>query len=387
MIALLLAASAVAVPLQGEWRAALDLAGGTLKFSVEVDGANRGKICIGSSCQEITSITVQGDTARFYIGDYDATITARIHADSLTGVYRNVGNRGPRTIPFRAAKGRWPSTPASPELIGRWDATFYQDTRTSPRVLEFHNTPRGLEGAFIANSGDYGVFWGTTIADSFEIAHFDGAFVYLIAGRLDGDTLRGTLHAGLRTQTRWTAVRSTGRPHLTPPTELTHADTVHPFRWSFPDLTGRMVSNDDPRFAGKVLVIDIFGSWCPTCHEAAPMLVGLYRRFHARGVEIVGFAYEVTGDSGIDNRQIRRFREKFHVPYLLLRAGLNDVEATAATLPQLSGFTAYPTTLFIGKDGRIRRVHAGFVGAATGALQTAQVVEFRTAVERLLAEP
>ena len=46
--------------------------------------------------------------------------------------------------------------------------------------------------------------------DSFHLAHFDGSFVYLLTGRLTGDTLRGTFHAGLRTQTQWVAVRSTG---------------------------------------------------------------------------------------------------------------------------------------------------------------------------------
>jgi thiol-disulfide isomerase/thioredoxin len=208
----------------------------------------------------------------------------------------------------------------------------------------------------------------------------------MITGRLDGDTLRGLFHAGLRTQTPWTAVRSTGRQHLRLPTEMTQADTTAPFRFAFPDLDGRMVTNEDPRFRGKVVLVDVFGTWCPTCHDAAPVLTALWRDYHARGLEIVGLAYEVSGDTAVDGRLVRRYRDKFSVPFPLLIAGINDVEAAAQTLPQLRGFTSFPTSIFLGRDGRVRRVHAGFYGPSTGSMHTAQVADFRRVIEQLLAE-
>src|SRR5690606_41541609 len=146
--------------------------------------------------------------------------------------------------------------------------------------------------------------------------------------------------------------------------DLTRDDTA-PFQFAFPDLDGRLVTRDDPRFRGKVLLVDVFGTWCPTCHDAAPVLVQLHRDYRDRGLEIVGLAYEVTGDSAVDNRQLRRYREKFGIGFPLLHAGLNDTELTAATLPQLANFTAYPTTLFLDRRGRVRRVHARFYGPAT----------------------
>jgi thiol-disulfide isomerase/thioredoxin len=373
--------------LAGSWRAVLDLAGGPLPFEVVVrdsGGTALGRICNGPSCTDLSAIMPSGDSLILEIADYAATIAVARQGDSLVGAYRNVGNRGPRAIPFRALRGQWPRADGPAALLGRWDATFITDQRRSPRVFEFRNGAEGLEASFQANSGDYGLFWGRASADSFTVAHFDGSFVYLIVGRLDGDTLRGVFHAGLRTQTPWVAVRSTGKPHLTPPTEVTQADTAHRFEFSFPDLDGRLVTQDDPRFEGKALVIDIFGSWCPTCHDAAPALLDLYRDYQSRGLEIVGIAYEVTGDSAVDNPQIRRFRDKFRIPYLLLRGGINDTEATAATLPQLTGFTAYPTTLFIGRDGRIREVHAGFRGPATGEQYAKQIEAYRRSVERIL---
>ena len=374
----------------GPWRAVLDLEGATLGFGLEIQGAPgalRGRLCNGRRCEPFSKVSLQGDSLKLEIADYAASITARLSRDSLTGTYRNVGNRGPRVIPFRAARGHWPVTPGPAALVGRWDASFFSDFGTSPRVFEFRNGPDGLEGTMISNTGDYGHFAGEVRGDSFALAHFDGSFVYLLTGARHGDTLRGVFHAGVRTQTPWIAVRSTGAPHLKSPTEITTADTSGPFRFAFPDLQGLIVTQSDRRFRGKVVVLDIFGTWCPTCHDAAPGLVRLYRKYHARGLEIVGLAYEVTGDSAVDARQVRRFRDKFRIPFPLLLAGINDTEAAAESLPQLHGFTSFPTTVLLGRDGRVRRVRAGFWGPATGAQHQRLLEEMDREVERLLSEP
>jgi thiol-disulfide isomerase/thioredoxin len=373
----------------GSWRAALDLAGGELRFGIKVEARGtrwRGELCNGTVCQPFSAVRMAGDSLVLEIADYAATITAALHGDSLIGAYRNVGNRGPRVIPFRAARGSWGSTPGPAALLGRWDATYLQDFGTSRRVFELRNGAAGLEGTIISNTGDYGHFSGRMAGDSFALGHFDGSFVYLLTGALEGDTLRGIFHAGLRSQTPWVAIRSTGARYLKAPTEVTSADTTQPFHFAFPDLDGKMVSDRDPRFRGKVVLVDAFGSWCPTCHDAAPQLVRLYRRYHDRGLEIVGLAYEVTGDTAVDARQVRRYREKFSIPFPLLLAGINDTEAAGATLPQLHGFTSFPTTVFLGRDGRVRRVQAGFYGPATGAQHERLIREFEREVERLLSE-
>ena len=378
----------------GEWRAALELAGGELQFGlvVETDGGGwRGRLCNGTRCQPFTAVTQAGDSIVLEMADYAAAITAKVSGDSLTGSYRNVGNRGPRIIPFRAERGRWPVSRAPERLVGRWDAMWIGDFGTTPRVIDLRNGKAGLEGTIISNTGDYGHFAGQMTGDSFALAHFDGSYVYLLTGAVSGgggkpDTLRGLFHAGVRTQTPFIAVRSTGARTSRPLTENTQADTTEPFRFAFPDLDGRTVTEQDPRFKGKVVMVDVFGTWCPTCHDAAPELVRLYRKYHDQGLEIVGLAYEVSGDTAVDRRQVRRYREKFGIPFPLLLAGINETDAAAATLPQLQGFTAFPTTIFLGRDGKVRRIHAGFYGPATGAQHAKQVREWEAEVERLLAE-
>lgn len=366
----------------------LDLAGGPLRFSIVVDPGPSplsARLCNGASCQPFSAVRVTSDTVVFELGDYAAAIQVIHTGDSLVGAYSNVGNRGPRSIPFRAERGRWPAEAGPPGLPGEWNAWFGAEGARSPRVFDFRDTPEGLAGSVLSNSGDYGAFWGGADGNRFSIGHFDGSFVYLITGELTGDSLVGVFHAGLRSQTPFSATRSTGAPHLKPPTEVTRADTSAPFRFAFPDLGGRMVTNEDPRFRDKIVMVDIFGTWCPNCQDAAPTLLELYRSYHARGFEVVSLAYEVTGDSAIDGQLVRRFRDKFGIPWTILLAGVNETDLTAATLPQLEGFTAYPTLLFLDRTGRIRRIHAGFYGPATGAQFTKLKADLHSYVEELLA--
>ena len=371
------------------YAATLDLAGGPLDFTLITEARGpkpEARICTGPDCDAGTW-TRDGDSLRIYLPDYDAVMVAAVRGDSLDGYYHNVGRLGPRTVPFRAL--RRPDErirrPVRPEYFGSWDVTFTTDGRSSPRVFRIQQGSEGMEAAILSNTGDYGRFTGRVEGDSVRFAHFDGSFIYMFTARLDGDTLRGTFHAGLRSETPFTAVRSSGKPHLTPPDQMTQADTA-PFRFAFRDLDGRLVTQDDPRFRGKVVIVDLFGTWCPNCHDAAQGLKWLYQRYHARGLEIVGFAYEVSGDSAIDGKLVRVFRDQLGLSWPLLLAGMPNSASQNATQPQLVNFTAFPTTLFLGKDGRIRRTHAGFYGPATGASHDELLRDFSAEVERLLAE-
>jgi hypothetical protein len=75
----------------------------------------------------------------------------------------------------------------------------------------------------------------------------------------------------------------------------------------------------------------------------------------------------------------------------MLLAGTMQPSPTTKTindaLPQLVNFGAYPTTIFLGRDGRVRSVHAGFASPAAGAEHARLKQEVRELVERLLAEP
>jgi hypothetical protein len=65
---------------------------------------------------------------------------------------------------------------------------------------------------------------------------------------------------------------------------------------------------------------------------------------------------------------------------------LSDKELARTTVPDLSAVLAYPTTLFIGRDGTVRRIHSGFAGPGTGVHHQRLIAEMTGVLEELLAE-
>jgi thiol-disulfide isomerase/thioredoxin len=148
----------------------------------------------------------------------------------------------------------------------------------------------------------------------------------------------------------------------------------------------RLVSSTDTRFAEKVLIITITGSWCPNCHDEAPFLEDLYQRHRKEGLEIVALAFEYTGDAQRDAEQLKSFVRRHSLTFPVLLAGTTDEGEMARKLPQIENFGGYPTTLFVGRDGLVRRIHTGFDGAATGARFVRLKAEMEELVKSLLAE-
>jgi thiol-disulfide isomerase/thioredoxin len=133
--------------------------------------------------------------------------------------------------------------------------------------------------------------------------------------------------------------------------------------------------------------LTIGGTWCPNCHDEVPFLAELYKDYHARGLEIVGLFFENDGTLAVARPRILAFIRRYAVPFPIIVPGTNQESEVAQKLPQLVNFAVYPTTIVLGRDGRVRRVHAGFASAATGEEHVRQKREMRDLIERLIPEP
>lgn len=161
------------------------------------------------------------------------------------------------------------------------------------------------------------------------------------------------------------------------------ADPSTPFRFSFPDLSGRVVSNTDERFRGKVVIVNISGSWCPNCHDEAPFLQELYNRYAQRGLEIVALDFEEK-EQQPNLPRLAAFIERYGITYTVLVAGepgqLNE------KVPQAENLNSWPTTFILGRDGRVYSVHAGFAAKASGVFHDELKRAYVAIVERLLED-
>jgi thiol-disulfide isomerase/thioredoxin len=346
---------------------------------------------------------VTSDSGRFESGhlvldfpSYGRRVDAQLGADGrLSGSYGPAAAGSTlRSYPFAARRAPAAHSVArvkAPSIEGLWivPADSGKSGEKSWRFIVHQTGPR-IRAAILRVDGDTGALTGRWQDGKFVLSHFDGARPLLLeVAPAAENTLTILLRNSNGTNATLTGYRAAdakarGVPEAADPEAHTRIkDPSEPFQFSFPDLAGHVVSNTDSRFEGKVLVIDVAGSWCPNCHDEAPFLQSLYRKFHGRGLEIVTLSFEEP-EQYANPVRLRAFVKDFGLEYTVLLAGtLDDMHAR---LPQAVDLDAYPTTFFVGRDGLVKGVHAGFAAAATGNFNTQLKQEFTATIEKLLAQ-
>jgi thiol-disulfide isomerase/thioredoxin len=137
------------------------------------------------------------------------------------------------------------------------------------------------------------------------------------------------------------------------------ATKPYPFDFKLNDFDGKPYALAD--WKGKVVIVDFWGTWCPPCRKDIPHLNALYKKYHDKGLEIVGLTYEQgVGESAAT--AVRRFMTELSMPYPCL---VGDT-ATQKSVPNFEGF---PTLLFIDREGKVRLQVTGY--QPFGALEAA----------------
>ena len=407
-------------PLQpGIWRAWLDSPGGELPFQLELSGQPGQPGASGGQLQAVIHngperipfelVRLEGRQLTLARPHYDSTITARLNAagELLEGewVKRGSGDAWTR-MPFRAdfcsTEASSPaaqrcrfapvSTAAGPsaQRSGRWRVRFGSSDEDS--VAVFEGGGMDLRGTFLTTLGDYRFLAGDARNGQLRLSCFDGAHAFLFKAAvkpgaegapasLEGDFWsRDTWHE------TWTAVLDDDAA-LPDAFGLTRWNEEVPLAsLTFPDLDGTERSLADPAFRGKARILKLFGTWCPNCNDEARYLVELDRHYRARGLSIVGLAFEHSGEFERDAEQVRRYAEHHRIEFPLLLAGVSDKGAASDRFPLIDRVRAYPTTLFLDAEGVVRAIHTGFSGPATGAAYTKLREDFERLIEALLDE-
>lgn len=386
-----------AAPKAGTWRAVLRSPGGELPFGLEIHGDGRPPEFLNDVERVRTDrLRRDGNRLRIELDVYDAVIDAALDGERMTGEWQKRARRGSARLPFEATFGYpfrfapgepGPAVEAPSTVAGTWTMTFTDDDRSFAGQAELTQRGPRVAGTILTATGDYRYLEGDYRQGRLRLSAFDGAHAFLFTaradrnGRLTGDFWsRDTYHAA------FTAHPKTAKERLPDPyreVSLRSGDGRLHFR--FPDAAGRMVSSRDARFAGRVLLVDVFGTWCPNCNDLAPLLVRWYRRYHRRGLEIVGLAYEFSDDPATVAERLAAYAARHRIEFPLLRAGVSDKDAASATLPALDRIKSYPTTIFVGRDGKVSKIHSGFAGPATGEHHQRTVEEMEAEIERLLS--
>lgn len=387
----------------GRWRVVLKSPGGELPFELEVGRNPQGPkawIINGDERLAASDIFQLGNKVVIDLAFFDATLRGEIDAAGtrLVGAYTR--RRGPKewvVMDFQALAGEQPRFAEAPssapvqqtapsQIAGRWAIKFDSDPDGSVGLFEARAGGM-VVGTILTTTGDYRYLSGVFDRGRLRLSCFDGAHAFLFdALHMKDGSLAGDFWSGAKFHDRWVARRDDAAALPDGFAAVSFRSDVRLADVSFPDTTGKVVSLADPAFAGKARIIEVFGTWCPNCADAGDMLNDLNATYRARGLSIVGIAFELTGDTPRDLRQIERFVERHGTRYPILLGGTSDKKKAAASLPWLADLKAYPTFLFFDARGTLQGVCTGFAGPATGDEHHKLREAFEKRIEQLLSE-
>ena len=339
---------------------------------------------------------------------YDSRVELRGNSSQLDGVWTKVrgANKVARVSCSAQKIGNWDSdrktqtsTAVSP-FAGRFQVQFEDSTDPAIGIFQpSQNQSNRFTGTFLTTTGDYRFLGGLATDEELTLSCFDGGHAFLFTAQLldSRDPTKGfsgKFYSGNWYEEAWTAKADDDirLPDGFDQTQLLAAFSdrsllnLKDFNAEFPDLVGAKHSIASNISLGQVTLIEIFGSWCPNCHDEAALLKELRRKYGPNSLQVLGLAFELTGDIQRDGAQVKKYVARYEVDYPILIAGTSDKALASKQLPWLDRIRSYPTTIFVDKFGKIRAIYTGFSGPATGEAHQRLRRRFRELIEKLLAE-
>ncbi len=378
--------------LPGRYRAELTVKDGQiLPFIFTVNSSKSVTIINGKEKIISTEISYLNDTVRIQLPVFEGYLKAKMTDDRLEGYFVTEGKD--RRQVFKAKRSDDPRFIVSEkplvDVSGVWEVKFTEpEGKTYPAMGIFEQNGFIVNGTFRTNTGDYRFLEGVVKGNLLELSVFDAAHAYLFQASVRGDQMVGVFYSGDHYKETFIAQRN-AEFALKDPETLTYLNEEYDqFDFAFPDSQGEMVSLSDERFNNKVVIVQVMGTWCPNCLDESKFLASFYEAYHSKGVEIVALTFEYVKTVEKANANLDRLKAylKIAYPLLLAQYGSTDKDLAQEKLPMLNKVWSYPTTIILDRNHRVRKIHTGYNGPATGQVYLDFVNEFTAFVETLLAE-
>ncbi len=377
----------------GIWRGVIEMQGQKLPFGLEIqkNGTTYTAAVINAGEKiDLPEVSVTGDSVKIVMHIFDSELRAKISEENLAGYF--IKNYDPASrLPFTATFNETyryiePSENTSVNFSGKYALQFQTSTETYVSVGIFEQTGNSVTGTFLTPTGDYRYLQGNVVDDQLLLSTFDGNHAFIFTAQLQGDSIKGMFLSGKSYSESWKGIKNENAAMPDAESLTFLKPGFEKLDFSFPDLNKNLISSTDDRFKNKVVILQIFGTWCPNCMDETKFLAPWYNQNKDRGIEILGLAYERKDDFEYASSRVLKMKEKLNVGYDFVIAGTNDKAKASETLPALNRVLAFPTTIFIGKDGKVKHIHTGFSGPGTGIYYEQFKERFNQIVNELLAE-
>lgn len=382
----------------GIWRGALIAESGVeIPFNFEVrDSANHYTITIMNAEErfKVEEITRNGDSIHIKMPLFDSEINGIILDNKIDGVWtKHLADKDVNMTFYAKANSKWRISERVVDsrfnVSGKWATTFVSEDGkdTTQAIGEFVQNKSKVTGTFLTSTGDYRFLEGVLDADKLSLSAFDGSHAFLFTAIVNPDSTlsKGKFYSGFAHVENFTAKRDSivALPDAYSLTFL--KDSSSKINFNFKNLDGENVSLNDPEFKNKVVVLQLFGSWCPNCMDETGYLSKFYERYKNKGVEVVALAYERTKDFEKSKANVEQVKKRFNANYPFLITGFTNSEASKS-LPMLNKVMAFPTMIILDKKGEVRKIHTGFNGPGTGKHYLAFTQEFESLIDGLVKE-
>jgi cytochrome c biogenesis protein CcmG/thiol:disulfide interchange protein DsbE len=107
--------------------------------------------------------------------------------------------------------------------------------------------------------------------------------------------------------------------------------------FSFSDLDGKRVGLSD--YKGKVVLVNIWATWCPPCREEMPSMQKLYEKFKGKGFEILAVSIDATG-----RKAVTPFVQKLNLTFPVLLDPKGKIQG-------LYRITGVPESFIVDREG------------------------------------
>ncbi|WP_179317026.1 peroxiredoxin family protein [Winogradskyella undariae] len=378
---------------KGMYKAVLEVQDGELlPFNFEVESATQLKVFNAEEVIEVDEITYENDSVVIKLPVFEGYISAKLEGDKLKGNF--IIESLERSVPFSAELGvekRFKTTSKpSQDVSGVWETIFSPNNAEDTYMAKgiFKQKGAVVTGTFRTTTGDYRFLEGVMDGNEMKLSAFDGAHAFLFKATVSDSTLEGVFYSGNHWKEPFTAKRNEAY-------ELEKADNLTFLKegydsidFEFPNTSDELVSLKDDRFKNKVVIVQIMGSWCPNCLDESKYYAEFYKNNKDKDIEFVGLAFEYAKTKEAAFSRIDRLADRVGIDYpiLLAQYGTSDKEKAQEKLPMLDHVLSYPTSIYIDKTGKVRKIHTGFNGPATGEKYIEFKNEFESFVAQLLAE-
>lgn len=277
---------------------------------------------------------------------------------------------------------------ANADFMGKWEVHFSRNTADSSDAIgEFKQSGTAITGTFLTPTGDYRYLEGSVIDSTMNLSAFDGCHLFLFKGKMKNDgTIEGDYWSGAHWHEPFIGKKNNAYTLPDADTLMKLKKGYEGIKFSFVDTNNAKVNFPDAKYDGKVVILQIMGTWCPNCLDETNFLAPFYKANKAKGVEIIGLAFEKFPDFKKAKSNISRLKTRLNVDYPILIGCTNNKDSIARNLPMLGSIYSYPTTIFIDKKGKVRKIHTGFSGPATDIHYERWQQEFTAFVDKLLKE-